>query len=406
MPRDSLDGIRVLDFSHVVAGPVCGMLLGDLGADVVKIEALEGELGRTLGPPWINGESVVALSVNRNKRGLAVNLKDPEARKAVLRMAANADVIIESFRPGVMEKLGLGYPEIATLNPGIVYCSVSAYGQNSSQRDKPGVDGIIQAATGLMSTLGEAGAGPTKVSIPIADMTTGYLATVTILAALQKRSRTQTGQQLDVSLYNATIMLQQVGMSFFLATDEEPQRIGSAAAYAAPNEAFPTADGWIMVAAYQPERWKKLCVELDFPELETDIRFSTNSLRVLNRAALNDYLGTAFRKRPSSEWIGVLNAIDILCAPVATYKEVTQSPQYRHGGTETYVDHPVAGRVRMPSFSVGDMGAESTPSLPPPMIGEHSELILAEYGFSPTEIDVLMSRGAVKQTIAPKVQKF
>lgn len=399
MVNDTLRGTRVLDFSHVVAGPVCGMLLGDLGADVTKIEPLEGEIGRAIGPPWLHGESVVVLSVNRNKRGLALDLRRPDARDAVLKMAAQADVIVESFRPGVMQRLGLSYESVVKINPRVVYCSISAYGQTGPNRDKPGVDGIIQAATGLMSTLGEAGGPPAKVTVPIADMATGYLATIGILASLLKVQRTQQGQHLDISLYSSTLMLQQLGLSFFLASGEEPQKTGSAAPYAAPNEAFPTKDGWIMVAAYQPERWKRLCEVLGLEQLASDPRFTTSSDRVGNRTALGELLGEAFKNRTTEEWMPILGAMDILCAPIATYGEVTKSLQYRQSGIEITVDHPIAGTMRTPGFALGDR--EASASRPAPMIGQHSAAILEDFGLGPEEIAALMRSGAVKETRIP-----
>lgn len=400
MLRDTLQDIRVIDFSHIVAGPVCGMLLGDMGADVVKVESPDGELGRAIGPPWLHGESVVSLSVNRNKRGLAVDLRHQSARDAVLKMAACADVIVESFRPGVMERLGLGYDAVAKLNPGVVYCSISAYGQSGAQRHMPGVDGVIQATTGLMSTLGTAGSPPSKVPVPIADMATGYLATIGILAALRKAERTGQGQHIDISLYNATLMLQQVGLAFFLANGDEPQKTGSAAPYASPNEAFPTLDGWIMVAAYQPERWRRLCTLLGRPELLEDPRFVSNAQRVYNRAALNELLSESFKMQATHSWMEQLEAVDILCAPIASYGEVTGSPQYRHSGVETSVIHPVAGIVRMPGFALGDAETRNALHMPPPRVGEHSTRILSEYGLTANEIAALVSSGAVSQAAA------
>ncbi|VTU27489.1 Formyl-coenzyme A transferase [Variovorax sp. PBS-H4] len=400
MLRDTLQGIRVIDFSHVVAGPVCGMMLADMGADVAKVESPDGELGRAIGPPWLHGESVVFLSVNRNKRGLAVDLRDPAARAAVMKMAAGAHVIVESFRPGVMERLGLDYAAVAKRNPGVVYCSISAYGQSGAQRHMPGVDGVIQAATGLMSTLGTSGSPPSKVPVPIADMATGYLATVGIVAALRKAERTGQGQHIDISLYNATLMLQQVGLASFLASGDEPQKTGSAAPYASPNEAFPTSDGWIMVAAYQPERWRRLCELLRRSDLFEDPRFATNAQRVHNRTVLNELLSESFKTQPTLGWMEQLEAVDILCAPIASYGEVTRSLQYRQSGVETSVVHPVAGIVRMPGFALGDPQTSRAPHLPPPRIGEHSARILGEYGLAADEIAALISRGAVSQAAA------
>ena len=395
MLHDSLAGLHVLDFSHVVAGPVCGMWLGDLGADVVKIESLEGELGRTIGPPWLNGESVVALSVNRNKRGVSIDLRTADGQAAALQMVRRADIVLESFRPGVMERLGLGYETLRELNPRLIYCSISAYGQQGPMRDRPGVDGVIQAATGFMSALGQAGGEPCKVPVPIADMSAGYLATISVLAALQQRERHGTGQHLDISLFNATLMLQQVGLSFYLATGEEPARIGSAAPYAAPNEAFPTRDGWIMVAAYQPARWRTLCELLGLPGLVDDPRFATNSDRVHRRAELAALLSQQFCRHETSAWLETLNAADILCAPIATYGEVTNSLQYREADIECRMEHPVAGSLRMPGFGVGSQRSDARPA---PLVGQHTVDVLFEYGLARDAIDSLTERGVIRDT--------
>jgi crotonobetainyl-CoA:carnitine CoA-transferase CaiB-like acyl-CoA transferase len=399
MLRDSLDGLRVLDFSHVVAGPVCGMLLGDMGADVVKIEAPGGELGRSIGPPWQNGQSVAVLSVNRNKRGLAIDLKNERGLEIARALVAKADVIVESFRPGVMKRMGLAYEQVECLNPRIVYCSVSAYGQDGPNRERPGVDGIIQAVAGLMSTLGETTSGPCKVPVPIADMATGYLATIGVLSALHRRHRTGQGQYLDVSLYNAALMLQQIGLAFYLATEQEPQKCGSAAPYAAPNEAFPTEDGWVMVAAYQPERWKRLCELLEMPHLAGDERFASNSARVENRSILTEILSGAFKRRTTHDWIALLEQADILCAPIASYREVTQSLQYRHAGVEIATEHPHAGLVRMPGFAIG--GRDETPHRPAPLVGEHSRAVLREMGLSPSDIEALANDGVIHDPAVP-----
>ncbi|KQP49106.1 CaiB/BaiF CoA-transferase family protein [Pseudorhodoferax sp. Leaf274] len=395
MLTDSLNGIQVLDLSHVVAGPVCGMLLGDMGADVVKIEPIGGELGRRIGPPYVQGESVVALSVNRNKRGLAIDLKATEGQQVLQHMAARADVLIESFRPGVMQRLGLDAPALLQLQPKLVYCSISAFGQTGPWHARAGVDGIVQAVAGLMSAIGSEHSDPLKVSVPVADMTTGYLATIGILGALHKVRAGGAGQHLDVSLYNATLMLQQVGLAFFLATGEEPRKTGSAAPYAAPNEAFPTADGWIMVAAYQPERWSALCSVLDMPALRDDPRFADNSARVANRPALQELLGAALRRHDTAHWLARLDAADILCAPIAGYREVAASAQYRHSGIETCLQHPVAGSLRMPGFGLAGPAATAAPAAPPPLVGQHSVQVLAEYGIPGTTIQTLLARGVV-----------
>jgi crotonobetainyl-CoA:carnitine CoA-transferase CaiB-like acyl-CoA transferase len=250
-----------------------------------------------------------------------------------------------------------------------------------------------------MSTLGEPASGPCKVPVPIADMATGYLATIGVLAALQRRHRTGEGQYLDVSLYNATLMLQHVGLAMYLATGQEPRKSGSAAPYAAPNEAFPTQDGWVMVAAYQPQRWRDLCALLALPHLEHDPRFASNTARVENREALTQVLGEAFQARTTQAWIALLEDADILCAPIASYREVTQSLQYRHAGVEIATEHARAGTVRMPGFAIGS--PDATPHRPAPGIGEHSRTVLHELGLAAGDIEALAISGVIHDASLP-----
>jgi crotonobetainyl-CoA:carnitine CoA-transferase CaiB-like acyl-CoA transferase len=397
MLGEAFRGVRVLDFSQIGAGPLCGMLLGDMGADVIKIEALTGDLGRRLGPPWLNGESVIAMSFNRNKRGVAIDLKKPEALAAVRSMAAKADVVIESFRPGVMARLGLGYAALAEARPALVYCSVSAYGQGSPWRDRAGVDGIVQAVSGLMSNIGIEGAPPCKVQVPAVDMTTGFLATLAVSAALRNAAATGRGEHLDVSMYNASLLLQAPALATYFASGEKPARIGSAAPYAAPNEAVPTRDGWIMLAAYQEDRWKALCELIGRPALAADPAFSSLAARVKNRGRMVEELSAAFRARTTAEWMPLLEARDILCAPIADYDEVTATDQFAASGTAVEMNHPVAGPIRLPGFAIGDRDAQSRQHRPPPVLGQHSVEVLAEYGVPRASIDRLLADGALLQ---------
>lgn len=393
MLTNSLKDIKVVDFSHVVAGPVCGMLLGDMGADVIKVEPLDGELGRAIGPPWQQRQSVTSLSVNRNKRGIALDLKSDRGRTIALELMREADVVIESFRPGVMARLGLDYASVKATNPGVIYCSVSAYGQTGTWHDRPGVDGIIQAVTGLMSMLGHPDSNPSKVPIPIADMVTAYLSTISILASLNGRRRQGQGEHLDVSLYNCTLMLQHLSLSSFLATGQVPEKTGSAAPYAAPNEAFKTADGWIMVAAYHPVRWTALCDLLDVPELMQDERFIDNPARVQHRDQLHRLLELRFIGETSEHWLSRLQARDILCAPVARYDELTATEHYRQSGVEVELPQVDAGVLRMPGFAIN-----SHPDAPlnaPPAVGEHTLEILQTLGYSERQIAEFEAAGAI-----------
>jgi crotonobetainyl-CoA:carnitine CoA-transferase CaiB-like acyl-CoA transferase len=379
MLGNSLSGLRVIDFTQVAAGPACTQVLADLGADVVKVEAPQGDLCRALAP-FVAGESVGFLALNGNKRSVTLDLKDPAQLAAALRLIAGADVVVESFRPGVMARLGLDYERVKALRPGLIYCSVSAYGQHGPWKDKPGVDGVLQAVSGLMSVTGVAGAPPCKVQVPVVDMVTGYLASVAILAALNKRGQDGTGQWLDVSMFASAVAVQQMAFATYLSDGLVPQRIGSAAPYAAPNEALRCADGWIMVAAYHPGRWTALCRVLEAPQLEHDARFADLSSRIANREALVDSLQEQMAHGTKAQWLERFQAADIICGPILDYAEVVASPQFTHLQMTERVQHPGAGEVALTRSPLAAVGEERRPRRPAPRIGEHTRQVLLETG--------------------------
>jgi crotonobetainyl-CoA:carnitine CoA-transferase CaiB-like acyl-CoA transferase len=373
----ALKGIRVIDFTQIAAGPLCTMLLADMGADVIKIEPPSGDIGRTLGPPFIGGEGAVFLALNRNKRALVIDLKTESGRRQAETLIATADVVVESFRPGVADRLGIGYRAMKARFPNLIYCSISAYGQEGPWSKKPGVDGVLQAVTGLMSITGSDDEPPSKVQAPLADMVTGYHATIALLAALNQRAAGSVPGHIDVNLYASTLMLQQVPLFGYLTTKELPKRCGSGAPYATPNEAYTTADGYILVAAYQPERWANLCSAIGRPHLQMDIRFATLPDRMRNRAALTRELNEVFASRGTDEWIAILEPAGIICAPIATYDDLSASPQLP--GILATIQHESAGEIVMPGFAIG--GAAVPARLPPPRLGEHDDKlaeILAE----------------------------
>lgn len=403
MLRDSLKGVRVVDFSHVLAGPVCSMTLADLGAHVVKIEPPHGEIGRKIGPPWINGESATFMSVNRNKHSVSIDLKTDAGRRVIRKMIREADVLVENFRPGVMASMGLDYESLRKDHPKLVYCSISAFGQTGSNMRRPGVDGVIQAVSGLMSTLGATQDDPLKVPIPVADMIGGYLAAIAVLGALHRVHRNHAGQHLDVSLYNATLMLQQIGFAAFLASGRNPEKTGSAAPYACPNEAFPTRDGWLMVVAYDTTRWAALCEVAEVPELERDSRFATNDDRVCNRHVLHELLAARFVERTTAEWIARLAPRDVICAPVAAYSDVTGTTEYRESGIARTVEHPTAGTLRTHGFALGPSDNPVKDERPAPLAGQHTVEMLKLYGIQDDEIADLLSAGVIRAGVAHAV---
>ncbi len=395
MLRDALDNLTVIDFTHVGAGPTCTMLMADMGARVIKVEPPDGELGRKLGPAWIGQDSALFHGFNRNKLGLSLDMKAAGAVDIARRLVENADVLVESMRPGVMQRLGLGYETLKALNPRLIYCSISAYGQEGPYADRAGVDGIMQADSGLMSIIGSEGAEPAKVQAPVVDVFTGYVAVTGILAQLRKTQVTGLGAHLDVSLFGASIALQQVSLTNFLADGKVPEKIGSAAPYSAPNEAFEAADGWLMLAAYNGGRWERLCDVLGLPELASDPRFATSSKRVANRRMMREILGARFSTESRDHWLSALLEADILCAPVATYDDLLRHPQLQANGMIMTLDHPELGQIRMPGFPINSREMNGMDHQPAPELGADTRSILASVGFEESEIDALVKKKAV-----------
>lgn len=393
--RTALTGLKVVDFTQIGAGPTCTMLLADMGAQVIKVEALQGEIGRGLGPGWIGEDSALFHGFNRGKLGISLDLKTPAGIEVAKRLVADADVLVESMRPGVMERLGLGYAALSAGRPDLIYCSISAYGQAGPYAQQAGVDGILQADSGLMSLIGLEGSEPCKVQAPVVDVMTGYLACMGILAKLAQRQRDGLGGQLDVSLLNAALALQQSSLTSFMADGALPVRVGSAAPYAAPNQALRTADGWIMVAAYTPDRWRRLCVLLDLADLVEDPRFATSPDRVSNRAALVQRLEAVLRTRGSDAWIEALRDADLLCAKVATYEDVVRHPQVASNAMLPSISHPRHGEIRMPGFPINSASSNAQAYRPAPACGEHTTDVLRAHGYTDEDIRELLRQGAI-----------
>ncbi len=396
MSGGALEGITVLDLSQGAAGPTCAMLLADLGAEVIKVEPPGGEWGRALGPPFVQGTAAAFLGMNRNKRTLVVDLKQPGGSEVVRRLAERCDVALESFRPGVADRLGIGYQNLREANDLIVYAAISAFGQDGPWRDRPGVDGVAQAVGGIMSVTGTENGPPVKVGVPAADMAAGLFSVQTILAALFARERTGCGQRVDISLLDSLMAYQVVPLSMYLASGVPPRRSGSAAPYACPNESYPTADGHVMVAAYAPKRWRSLCTIVDRPDLLTDPRFDTNENRVTNRAELSRILEPIFTSRTTAEWVEVLREADIICGPILTYPQLVAEQHVAESGELVTMTHPEFGDLDAPRFPGRFSGTPCEPSGPVPLRpGEHTEEILADFGFTDHEIRDLTATGVV-----------
>jgi formyl-CoA transferase len=396
--KQVLQGIRILDLSVMTAGPVGTMLLADLGADVIKIEEPGvGDLSRGLGNLFMNGESVQFLSQNRNKRSIRLDLKQPQGVATFLRLAKDADVVMENFRPGTVKKLGIDYEAVKAVKPDIIYASASAFGQDGPYAMWPANDPIVQAVTGLMEMTGEPGGPPVRIGAPLPDFGTASLLAFAISAALLHRFRTGEGQQLDVSLLSASIFSTIPRDGETLISGKSPERLGSGHPTMVPYRNFAGSDGkFFFAACFTVKFWSNLCNALGRPDLLTDPRFKTNTDRTQNRADLDEILSGIFRQRPAHEWVELLSAADVPAARVQTFHEaLTQDSQVRHNKTLVELRHPVAGTIRTLSNPVNFSKTPASYRRPPPVHGEHTRDVLSEFGFSADEIAALESAGVV-----------
>ena len=374
-----LSGVRVLDLSRVLAGPFCTMILGDLGAEVIKVERPDGgDDTREWGPPFAGGESAYYLCVNRNKKSIALDLKSPGGAEAARGLAAASDVLLENFRVGAMGKLGLGYEEVKALNPGIVYCSITGYGQTGPYRDLAGYDFILQAMSGLMSITGEPDGEPMKLGVATVDLTTGLYAAVAILAALRHRDRTGEGQYIDLSLMDAAVSwLANVG-SNHLVSGEVPGRYGNAHANIVPYQVFRARDRYLAVGIGNDGQWRKFCGIAGEPGLSSDVRFASNPDRVRNRLELIPLLEEIFLRRDADSWIGSLWREGIPAGPINTVDRVFADPQTVARGMVVEMEHPTAGKVRLIGSPLKLSGTPVEYRLAPPLLGEHTAGVLRE----------------------------
>ena len=396
-----LSDIRVIELAHIMAGPVCGLMLGDMGADIVKVERLPGGDGtRAFLPPEVRGESAAFMMLNRGKRGLALDLRSHEGRALVRRLVSSADVIIENFRTGTMERMGLGYEELSTLNPRLVYCQITGYGRTGPLAHQGGFDLIAQGYSGLMSVTGEEpGRAPVKVGGPVTDITAGILAAFGVVSALFQRERTGKGQRVDTSLYEAGITQTYWQSAIALATGASPGPLGSAHPLTAPYQAFPTIDGWINVGASNEATWTGLTEAVNAPELREDERFRTNSRRMASLDELVRVLVPHFLERTTDDWLERLEDAGVPAGPVASVGEMLEHPQTYARDMVIEVEHSEAGTVRSlgtpvkMSASTLESGVKRSGA---PTLGQHTREVLAEAGLRDVEVDRLMATGVVR----------
>ncbi|MEE2845049.1 MAG: CoA transferase [Gemmatimonadota bacterium] len=396
-----LSGVRVIELAHIMAGPVCGLMLGDMGADVVKVERLPGGDGsRAFLPPDVRGESAAFMMVNRGKRGLALDLRTEEGRMLVRRLVSGADVIIENFRAGTMERMGLGFEALSTLNPRLVYCQITGYGPTGPLSHQGGFDLIAQGYSGLMSVTGEApGRAPVKVGAPVTDITAGILAAFGVASALFERERTGKGQRVDTSLFEAGITQTYWQSAIALATGASPGPLGSSHPLAGPYQAFPTIDGWINVGASNEATWIGLTEAVNAPELREDERFRTNARRMANLDELVRVLAPHFLERSTDSWLERLEDAGVPAGPVASVGEMLEHPQTRERNMVIDVEHKEIGTVRSlgTPLKMSSSDAESEQGKLPgaPTLGQHTREVLLEVGLREVEIDRLMATGVV-----------
>lgn len=391
-----LAGMRVLELAQIMAGPTAGMMLADMGADVVKVEKLPGgDDARSYLEPRINGVSAPFLMLNRNKRGIAVNLKHAKGRELLLRLVRDADVLTENYRKGTLEKLGLGYDVLAAANPGLIYCAVSGYGRDGPYADKGGFDLIAQGFAGLMSITGEPGGPPVKSGNSVADINAGILAVTGILAAYAHKLRTGRGQVVDTSLMEAALQQTYWHAAIQFATGESPGPTGSAHVLTAPYQAFHASDGWINIGGANQSNWERVAEVLGHPEWRDDARFATNSDRMANLPALVDAMNAVLTTRTKAEWIERFDAAGVPVGPVHSIGEALAHPQTLARGMVVDLVDPQAGSTKAIGCPIHFSATPTAIVRPAPMLGEHTREVLAEHGYAGDEIEALLAEGVV-----------
>jgi len=394
-----LEGLKVLDLSHVMAGPTCALMLADMGADVIKVEKLPGgdDVRRSV-PPKIGDEAASFLMMNRNKRGIALDLKKPGGKSVLERLAPKVDVLIENFSPGTMEKFGFGYERLKTINPALIYCTLTGFGRTGPYAQRRGFDLVAQAMSGIMSFTGEGpGRPPVKCGAPLTDITAGILAAMGVLAAYTHRLKTGQGQMVDTSLFEAGIVHTYWQSAIAFATDVAPVAMGSAHPLSAPYQAFETADGWIVVGGANQNNWLRLVEALAAPELQRDPRFSENRDRMMNLDALQETLTPYFKKRSRAAWLAIFDSKGLPCGPVNDVLDMHADPQALARDMVISVDHATLGSVKTLGLPVKFSDTPGGVRRGAPLLGQHTREVLSEYGFSSEEIAGLIAEGAVVQ---------
>ena len=391
-----LEGVRVLDCTQVLAGPFCSQLLADMGADVIKVERPDGGDETRKGPPYINGRSASFLAVNRNKRGLALDLRRNEGQEVLKALCAKADVLVENFRPGPMQRLGLGYEDLEKLRPELIYCSISGFGQTGPYSSRGGFDLIAQGMSGLMSVTGTPGGPPAKVGVPITDLTAGMYGAYGILSAYIHRLKTGKGQQVDISLMEAGIAYTVWESTVYFATGEVPGPLGSAHRLSAPYRALRTSDGYITIGGAAQVLWEKMCNAIGRAELLEDPRFGSRGDRKANDDELAELLEETFSTKTTEHWMEVLEQVGVPAGPINDLDQVYHDPHVQARRMEVDLDDPELGLLRNIGIPVKLSNTPGRIRHRGPALGEHTREVLEDGGFTADEIDALLEAGVVK----------
>ena len=397
-PFAALGGIRVLDFSHALAGPYCTLLLADYGAQVLKLESRDGDMGRGWGPPFTGGISGFFLGLNRGKLGISIDLKQPEGIELCLRLIDTTDVLIENFRPGSMDRLGLGYDAVHKRNPRLVYCSISGYGQNGPSRDEAAMDLVVQGSSGLLSITGTAEGETVRCGYGVTDVTAGLFSVIGILLALRARETTGRGQYVDVSMLDSMISTMSSNYMTYLGSGVLPRPMGTSFTTIVPYRAFQTKDRSLTLAVGSEKLWSAFCHAIDKPELLQNENYSSNAKRILHRIALESLLAQTFLERTAAEWLQRLTSAGIPCSLVRNFEDVALDPQCHARQMFPVLDHPTAGPHRVTGTPVKLSETPGSPSLPAPLLGEHTALVLRElFGLDPEALESLAAKRVIFQ---------
>lgn len=396
MPSRPLDGVRALDFSHALAGPYCTLLLADYGAEVYKLESRAGDMGRGWGPPFSGGLSHFFLGLNRGKYGISIDLKEPEGRDLCLRLIDRMDVLIENFRPGSMDRLGLGYETVHQRNPRLIYCSISGYGQDGPSRDEAAMDLVVQSSSGLLSITGTEDGKSVRCGYGVTDVTAGLFAVIGILLALRTREASGRGQFVDVSMLDGMISTMSSNYMSYLGSGIVPRPMGTAFPTVVPYRVFQTMDREIAIAVGSEKLWRAFCIAIGRPDLELHPDYVTNAQRIRNRGALEPLLQEVFSERPAADWIARLQSAGIPASLVRNFEEVARHPQSQLREMFPVINHPTAGPHVATGTPVKLSETPGCPGLPAPLLGEHTRRALGELlALDSTILEDLAMRGVI-----------